>query len=598
MNQVFSRCDEFSWSRDFFNKDGAYGLNDWDPAVAFVRALMENTEDKSWCWPHARMRILAGNSVLTQTFIQHFGAIRDARGIPIIIDKLGRLGPGDRAIVTPWCPEPMSLELLCLQALAQIGGSQARRTIDSYRHHPDKRYLAAQLSTVEIAPEPRPCVAPFPKDYPDILKPVRSYHDVLGEGGCDATFDQQQRRRILDAIHALQWPGIIETLSGDGHTTTFKLKNKINDHIHNFADPFSDFGIFLSNPKVEYPLCRRRWANSHTFLYFPIADGSLYGAEFSWNLEDNTITTHFHEHINCEAVTVNEDGDSVTVAQRPISTGVELRGNVFAKRCNSAVRGIWDNPDKTGKNYYARRANVLMPCKDLYYFRPLHEPIVNQLGIWVVDEAEQPQRFFSTEGLCTDVEGAVNELLIPLHEPKILAWDFDQYQPKNARDPHAMKLPQHMRVDLTAVPDASILDGLIGVEFEHSKCGNAGVQQNSDNGYRNGYDFNCNGVIDDQDRDTLARHGGEVYRMNVGDFGYFGFNWLSFGNRARSMEILERFIAVCAYDYGAGYDSDTGTVRLAEPVTPGTKLYIEYFHDAPPAPGTDNIRVYLHPDIA
>jgi len=83
--------------------------------------------------------------------------------------------------------------------------------------------------------------------------------------------------------------------------------------------------------------------------------------------------------------------------------------------------------------------------------------------------------------------------------------------------------------------------------------------------------------------------------MNIGDYGYFGFNWLSTGQCPRSRNIRkERVIFVCSYDWGAGYDSDTGVVYLLEHVPPGSKLYVEYFHDIPATPGKDNIKVYLH----
>jgi len=584
--------------KEYFHKDSAYGLNDWEPVVAFVRGLLENTEDKQ-CFPRTRARVLADNSLLSQTLIQHLGCMKDGRGVEIIREKLARLGPDDRTIASPWCRGGRHLEAVCLEALAKIGGQEARRIIENYRADPAKSYLAAELENLQVSDEPRRCVAPLPEDFPEILKGIRSIHDVLGEGGNSAEYPPNKAQRIIKAWRGLAWPGPVEFFSGDGETTTFKPRNKITDHIHDFSDPFSDFGIFLSNPKVEYPVGRRRWADSHTFLCFQIADGALYGHEYVWNVADNTITTHFHHHVVIEEVTVNQDGQSVTVAHKPISTGVEVRGNVFSRKCTSAVRGVWDNPEKQGANYYVRRANVITPYKRLFYFRPLHAPVVNQLGIWVVDESEHPERFFDGIGNCTDVEGVINELLIPLHEPKILAWTQEQYKPTGERDRFARRIPRKMWVDLSPVPPASILDPVLGAGFEHSHCGNAGIQQDLDNGYRNGLDINCDGIIDEEDKRILARHAGEVYRMNVGDYGYFGINWLSTGQCPRSTNLLtnEAVIFVCSYDYGAGYDPDTGVVRLFQPAKPGTKLYIEYHYDAPPAEGKDNIKVYLHAEI-
>ena len=588
---------DFDRKKKFYHKDPWYGRNDWEAVVAYVRALLENSEDQDFCWPRAEIFVLEDNSLLSQTFIQQFGKMRDVRGIGIIREKLKKIGPEDMTIQSPWCPEQEPLEYLSLQSLAKIGGSEATKIIENYRKDPAKTYLFEELKLLEIGGGPRLSAAPCPKDYPEILKGIRSYHDVLGEGGNEDMYSTEKAKKIMRAFHSLKWPGDVEMLSGDGETTTFKLNKKITDHIHNHGDPFGDFAIFLSNPKMEYPLGKRRWTNSHTFLYFPVADGSLYGKEYTWNLKNNTITTYFHEHVPLKQTVANDDGKSITVNRTPISTGVEVRGNVSSKKCNSAVRGVWDNPQKRGKNYYVRRANILTTYKKLYYFAPLAQPIVNQLGIWLVHEDEKTERFFDTDGNCSNVDAVIEQLLIPLHEPKILSWNLAQYIPKGPNDKYASRINDRMKVDLTAVPDVSTLDGLIGIKFEHSKCGNAGAQMNNDNGYRNGFDFNCNGVIDEQDREILAAHTGEVYRMNIGDYGYFGLNWLSTGNRARSQSLWEPLLFVCCDDYGAGYEPDTGKINLFEPVKPGSKMYVEYFCDVAPAEGKDNIKVYLHPEI-
>jgi len=584
-------------NRDYYHKDPAYGLNDWEPSVAFVRALLENPKEEGFCWPKAKFYVMRDNSLLSQTFIQHLGKMRDGRAIDIICSKLTQISIENMSIASPWCPAPKYLEAICLESLAMIGGPVAAETIDRYKNDPDKAYLAQDLRDLVIAKNPRPNFAPYPQDFPEILKGVRGYHDVVGGACAEQKYTSSQARQIIGAFRNLKWPGNIEMLSGDGETTTFKLKNKITDHIHNYGDPFCDFGIFLSNPKVEYPLGRRRWAVSHTFLCFPVLDGSLYGKEYVWDTQENTITTLFHEHISLEECFVNADGKSITVGKTPISRGVEVRGNTISSKCNSAVRGVWDNPEKRGKNYYVRRANILTPYRHLYYFSPMHTPIINQLGMWVVHEDEKPERFFDAQGNCLDIYAVAKELLIPLHEPKILATNYSQYEPTGANDPRVESIIEKMRVDLVQVPDASVLDELIGVQFEHSKCGIAGAQQNNDNGYQHGLDLNCNGVIDEEDRSILAKHAGEVYRMNVGDFGYFGINWLSHGTPSRSHGRPYAALYVCCYDYGAGYEFEDGTVHLFDSANPGQKMYVEYHYDAPACPGKDNIKVYLHPDI-
>lgn len=582
---------------NFYHQDPAYGLNDWEAIVAFVRALLENSEDDDFCWPAVRQRVMANNTLLSQTFIQHLGRMRDIRAIDIIVEKLSTLDQTNKTLPCPWYHEKQYLELLCLEALSKIGGDKAKETIKSYINDPQKQYLLEEAEKFDIAKSPRNLLAPCPQDYPKILKNIRSYHSLIGEGGDTSKYSASDQKEILDALQKQKWIGTIETISGDGKSTTFKLKTKITDHIHNIADPFSDFGIFISKPKIEYPIGNRRWANSHTFLYFPIADGSLYGYHYTWNTKENTITTHFREHVQIEEAIVNQDGKTVTVANTPISTGIELRGNTSNKKPNSAVRGIWDNSEKKGKNYYTRRANILTPIKHLYYFNVPHEPIVNQLGIWVVDQCERPEQFFDSAGICTDVQGVIETLLIPLHEPKILATSSIEYQGQGTSDKYLQSLPKHMQTDLVAVPPSETLDSILGAKFDPHKCGHAGVQQNMTNGYENGLDINSDGIIDKNEKELLDKHAGEVYRMNIGDYGYFGLKWLSSGISPRSQSIRNPIVFVCSYDYGAGYDSDSGSINLCQEAEPGQKLYVEYFYDLPADIGQNNIKIYLHPEI-
>ena len=589
--------DRLVKNNSYFHKDCAYGLNDWEPVIAFVRAMLENTVDEN-CFPITRQKVLGNNHLLSQTFIQYLGFIRDIQGVEILCEKLADIGPENLSIASPYCCEGKYLELICLESIAMIGGSQAKSIINKYLTNPNKSYLTEAIANLQIADKAKQNVAPYRDDYPETLKGVRSVHVILGQGGEYTKHSEDKAKKNLKEWRNLNWAGPIEFLSGDGETTTFKLKNEITDHIHDFCDPFSDFGIFISNPKIEYPITKHRWANSHTFLDYPVADGSLYGCEYTWNIENNTITTHFHKRIALEETTVNPDGKSITVLNAPISTGIELRGNTFSKECSSAVRGVWDNPEKQGKNYYAKRANILTTYKDLIYFRPLHKPVVNQLGIWLVDECEKPERFFDNTGNCINTEGVIEQLLIPLHEPKILTWTLEQYKPTGSNDHFANRIPQHMVIDLAPVPPASILDSLLGAEFKYGQCGYSGLRRNNLSGYKNGFDINSDGIIDEKDQHILNKYAGQVYRMNIGDYGYFGYNWLSTGHCPRSKDTRkERSVFVCSYDWGAGYNSNTGVVNLFEEIQPGKKLYIEYFHDIPAMPGKDNIKVYLHSGI-
>jgi hypothetical protein len=582
-----------------FQKDPSYGLNDWEPCVAFVRGILENTEDPS-AFSLTKKNLMRDNSLFSQAFIERLGSLRDIRGVDLLKDKLNQLGPADVTFASPLFPAGKYIETLCLKALAKIGGTEARNIIEQYRTDTTKGYLASDLAHLTVAAQPRPVVPEYGDEFPPVLKNIRSIHSVLGLGGANKLYTPEQVEQILAAWRSLPFRGTIEYFSGDGHTTTFKPKTKIVDHVHDFLDTFCDFGIFRSNHKIEYPISKRRFADSHTYLNFQIADGSLYDKEYTWNLAENTIHTHFHEYAFEEAI-VNPDGMSVTVLQKPISTGVEVRGNILTKQCTSGVRGIWDNPSKTGTNYYIRRANILTGYKQIYYFTPLHTPIVNQLGIWPVDEMEHPEQFFDIKGNCLDVDAVVDNLLIPLHEPKVLAWSLEQYAPEGPHDKFASRILPKLQSELTPVPPAQILDHAMGTRFEHSRCGSAGIFQNNINGYINGWDINSDSIIDEKDKAILAKHAGKVYRLNIGDYGYFGTNWLSIGNHPRSKNwdiYNDRILYICAYDYGAGYNSDAGTVQLFQKLPAGKKLYVEYFHDAPAACGKNNVKVYLHDDAS
>ena len=56
----------------------------------------------------------------------------------------------------------------------------------------------------------------------------------------------------------------------------------------------------------------------------------------------------------------------------------------------------------------------------------------------------------------------VEELLIPLHEPKVTAWNTAQYRPTGSGDRFGKRLPRKLWPELTPVPDASRLDPVIG----------------------------------------------------------------------------------------------------------------------------------------
>ena len=195
----------------------------------------------------------------------------------------------------------------------------------------------------------------------------------------------------------------------------------------------------------------------------------------------------------------------------------------------------------------------------------------------------------------SNVQTVVDELLIPLHQPKILTSRGAQYYPNGPNDRYAARMPHRLWSDLTEVPSPGILDAELGVRFEHSRCGQAGTQQGNDNGYRHGLDINSDGVIDRLDQQLLEAETGNVYRANFSESGYFGMNWLSPGWTGRSeFDWNTGQLYVCSYDYGAGYKPDSGIIHLFEPPPAGQPLYVEYFHDVPAAEGKDNIKLYLY----
>ena len=400
---------------------------------------------------------------------------------------------------------------------------------------------------------------------------------------------------------------VIEYLSGDGEKTTFPLRYPIMDRVHDRDDPFCDGGIFRSDPKVEYPHGTRRWAVSHTFLSYPITDGALYDKEYIWDVRTNTITTHFHEHVLLEPARTDASGLRVEVARRPISTGVYVRANHFTKRCTSAVRGVWDNPEKQGKNYYSRRTVILTERQMIIYFPSKHQPILNQCGVWEVDESEHPERFFDAQGICTAPDSVIEELRIPLHEPKIMAgaWKLEQTDLGHIHFEAGRALPGSVTLvnNFQPVPPPEYIGPLMGSRFVPGFVGYAAHETKDEGdrppeyaagvGYSGFRDINDDGQIGEWERDFLREHQGEVWRVNVGDAGYFGVGWLSpgLGSAIIAKQPYRRFVA--SYDYGGGYDPDAGGIDLLDSPGPNREVFVEYHYDAPAAPG-ENIKVHLH----
>ncbi len=104
------------------------------------------------------------------------------------------------------------------------------------------------------------------------------------------------------------------------------------------------------------------------------------------------------------------------------------------------------------------------------------------------------------------------------------------------------------------------------------------------------FDFNHNGVVDEEDEETLRRHVGKRYRVNYYTGAYFGHDWLSVGT-SLNPEMRGSEPVLCLWEQGAGYEDEQGVVRLFS--TPGRnqRVYVEYHYDRPPDCGSDNIRI-------
>ncbi len=608
--------------QSYLHKDPWYNHGQPDAVIAFVRALMEDSE-VPWCFPFARELVMGPYTPMTQTLIQHLGRMRDERCIEIIHARMKELRQEDRTLAMPWCAADRPAEAVCIESLAMIGGPRVVEIFECLLSDPNKTYLHETIRGIQIAEKPRNPNATIPDNYPEILRGIHSAIGIMreddvaldGTSDCDVgrtdgdpealrSIQEQQnnrranREKVLAAWRSLPFPGKIEMLSGDGSTRTFKIDEPFTGLVHNVADPFCDFGVFYSTPKIEYPIGQRRWAHSHTFLCYQIPDGSMWNHEYVWDEDASTITTHFRERIELQRVIVNADGKSVRVKNTPIATAIETRGNVATNRCNSAVLGVWDNPQAAGTNFYTRRANVLLPYTKLCYITPKHQPLVNVLGLWLVDEEDRLERFFNGDGNCINELGVIDELLIPLHEPGVLTLTTEQYKPSGPDDIYGKRTPKKLWPELTPVPSVTHLDKVMDARFKKNCCGLAGWEQNTDTGYNPGYDINKDGVIDEQDREIIAKHAGRVYRYNMMQHNYFGLNWLgaAYGCRSRNFKD-DPPLFVLSYDFGAGYDAQAGTIYLAEPVAPGTPLYVTYYQDAPAEAGENNIKVYLHPPV-
>ena len=384
------------------------------------------------------------------------------------------------------------------------------------------------------------------------------------------------------------------SFSGDGKKTVFSgLPQGALEPVHDSEDGASDGGIYPSVPRVESPPGRARWAVSHTFLAYPVADQTLYEHEYTWG--DGRLRTHFRRHVHLEESVTNEgDGLTCKTQNGPIST--VIAGNKVYPLCNSAVRGVWDNPEKKGRNYYSRQVVKRCNSHNAVYVLVEEQPVLQCQGIWKLASADQAA--FSPEGHCVD-EALLIGNGIPLDGPKlgVTGYGLERVPSKfyggsvEVVSEGLVSIDESMLADLRACRDVRFQ--VDGVGFSAWGCWDHAKHIKGVPGhYAFAWDFNDNGIVDAEDEDTLRRNLGREVRANYYSAAYFGNDWLSTGillnPEMRGGEQL-----VCAWTQGAGYDPASGEVRLFDTPGRGRKVYVEYYFDEPAEPGRDNIKVTL-----
>ncbi len=386
-----------------------------------------------------------------------------------------------------------------------------------------------------------------------------------------------------------------QLIDGDGRATRFQvLPDEFLETVHDGNDPLTDGGIYPSDPKVEYPPGDQRWALSHSFLAYPVADQTLYQQEYIWEKPAGVLETHFRQHVVLEeARTDANDGLSLNVAHGPIST--VIAGNKLYPLCNSAVRGVWDNPEKTGKNYYARDVTRLCASHNAVYILVDDAPVVQCMGIWKAEPGDLAA--FDTAGLVVDARMLI-ERGIPLDCPKLGAVGYSlkrvasEFYGKEVEvmDGESVPITPQMLESLRACRDVSFRAGGVGFaawgSWDHA-AHISGVPGH----YACHWDLNDDGVVGSDDEDLLAQNLGRRVRPNYYSAAYFGNDWLSAGVLLNPEMISEPVI--CHWRQGAGYDAERGVVRLLESPGANRPVFVEYHYDAPAEAGCGNVRMHI-----
>jgi hypothetical protein len=352
---------------------------------------------------------------------------------------------------------------------------------------------------------------------------------------------------------------------------------------------------------VEYPAGQPRWAVSHTLLAYPVADHTLHTHEYTWDMVHGHLQTHFRRYILLEqGRTDSRTGRTVRVQNRPISRTIE--GNVQYPLPNSAVRGVWADPQRTSANLYTRRLTQLMPMHNGVYAIAPHAPVTQCYGLWTLEPEDPADELFDGDtGLCRDRARLIEQCRIPLDEPKLGMLDMvfrTVHSNVYGGDIQMLNRPE-------ATVDEHHLARLrqrLGTKYSQGQVGYAGKRGHAPDdllhchGYCPAFDLNGDGVIDAEDEERLARHLGRTVRYNLYFDAYFGGDWLS-TTICTDPEHRPGVPIVADYEYGAGYDAEAGIVRLFETPGPDRPVWVEYHCDAPAEPGENNIIVHLYREV-
>ncbi|HRJ73212.1 MAG TPA: hypothetical protein PLS03_13395 [Terrimicrobiaceae bacterium] len=353
------------------------------------------------------------------------------------------------------------------------------------------------------------------------------------------------------------------------------------DDLHLTDDPHTDGGIYPCDPRVIDPAGAPRWSVSHSLLCFPVADHSLFTHEYTWDISTGDLTTHFRRPCLLEeARTDRHDGKTVLVRHAPISQTIE--GNVAYDVPNSAVRGVWLNPERTGPNLYARSAVQKLRMLNGTYLVTPHRPVLQCHGVWAVLPGDQIDDLFDeASGCCRCHEELRKRTGIDLSEPKLAMFLPESHQVYSAL--YGTELG--MLTDHRVIIDQSRVEAVrlrLGTSFDSSLAGYAGGYPGLDSsgGYFPELDFNGNGVIDEDDLRTVEGSLGRTLRSNLYVHSYFGPDWLSICVALDSEQQPGKEV-VAAYEYGAGYDARNGVISIFETPGPGVPVWVDYYSDRP-----------------